>query len=307
MDRNPKIRTPVAVVGAGAIGGVYAWALHKAGHDVSLCVRTRFDELVVETGDGTERIPVRVVTDPGGLKPMPWVLLAVKAYDTDGALPWLSALCDENTTVVVLQNGVDGVGHVRDLVPASTVLPALVYTHAERLAPGHIRLGYPEDIEVPAGPQARRLAELFEGSGMRIRAQEDMLTVAWRKLMLNAAMNPLTALTLRRQEVVREPGIRALAEQLIRETAKVGVAVGAHLTEQDVQRTIAFLPEDAEGNGSSMLYDRLAARPLEYEALNGAVVRYAEEHGIDVPMNRAITALLAALRPLDAAGSTAAA
>jgi 2-dehydropantoate 2-reductase len=292
-----RARQTVAVIGAGAVGGVFAWAMHKAGHDVSLCVRTPFDELVIQTAGGEERVPVRVVTDLHDVKPVNWVLLAVKSFDTVGTARWLAALCDQDTTVVVLQNGVDQADGVHGLAPGATVLPSLVYIQAERQAPGRVRLGYGNSIDVPAGPEAERLVRLFRGSGMKVRQQTDLTTAAWRKLMLNAAVNPLTALTLRRMEVMQDSMILELAAGLMRETLAVAVAVGAELTEADVEQTLAFMGEFSEGNGTSMLYDRLAGNALEWEALNGAVVRHAEAHGIDVPLNRAMTALLHALSP----------
>jgi 2-dehydropantoate 2-reductase len=293
-------RQSVAVIGAGAVGGVFAAALHRAGHEVTLCVRTPFDELVLETPAGEEHMSVRVVTDPEQVKPVDWVLLAVKSFDTTGTARWLASLCDQDTTVVVLQNGVDQTGAVHALVPQSTVLPSLVYIQAERQAPGRIRHGYGNGLDVPAWPETERLIRLFRGSGMEIRPRQDLLTAAWRKLMLNAAVNPLTALTLRRMEVLGDSMILELAEGLMRETQAVAEAVGAHLTEADVRETLAFMSEFSEGNGTSMLYDRLAGNALEWEALNGAVVRHAEAHGIDVPLHRAVTALLRALAPLDA-------
>jgi len=183
-------------------------------------------------------------------------------------------------------------------VPGTTVVPALVYIQAEREDLGRIRLHYNNGIEIPAGREAEQVRELFDGSGVDVRPQQDLTTAAWLKLMLNVATNSLTALTLRPMEVFREEPIRELALGLIRETAEVGVAIGARLTEQDVQRTLESTSAFARG-GTSMLHDRLASRPLEHETLNGTVIRLAEAHGIDVPLNRSMTALLSALRPLD--------
>ncbi|MFE2541663.1 2-dehydropantoate 2-reductase [Actinacidiphila glaucinigra] len=296
-----QARLSVAVIGAGAVGGVAAAAMHEAGHEVSVCVRTPFEVLVIQTADGEKRVPVRVITDPGDAKPVDWVLLAVKAFDTPGTADWLASLCDRETTVVVLQNGIDQAAEVGGLVPGTTVLPALVYIQAERLAPGRIRLGYGNRLDAPNGPVAERLVRLFQDSGMEVSLQADMITAAWRKLMLNAAVNPLTALTLRRMEVMRDPLVRALAEGLMTETLAVAVAAGAALTEEDMQQTLEFMAEFSDGNGTSMLYDRLAGNPLEWQALNGAVVRHAEAHGIDVPLNRTMTALIHAVSPRDPA------
>ncbi|QIQ01273.1 2-dehydropantoate 2-reductase [Streptomyces liangshanensis] len=293
-------RTSVAVVGGGAVGGMLAGAMAKAGHDVSLCVRSPFDELVVMAGPLEERIPVRIVADACYARPVRWVLFAVKAFHTLGAKEWLTALCDEDTTVVVLQNGIDGAERVRRMVPYATVVPALVYIQAERESPGRVRLNYNNGIEIPADREAERVLALFDGSGVEVRPRRDLTTAAWLKLMLNVATNSLTTLTLRPMEVFEEERIRELALGLMRETAAVGVAEGARLTEEDVQRTLESTSVFATG-GTSMLHDRLADRPLEYETLNGAVVALAERHGIDVPLNRAMTALLGALRPLPVA------
>jgi len=289
-------RSRVAVIGGGAIGGVLAAALDEAGHDVVVCVRTHFDELVIETNTTERRrVPVTIATRPDGLTPRRWVLLAVKAHDTDSVAHWLTALADENTTVVVLQNGVDQAEPVQRLVPAARVLPALVYVAAERLAPGLIRHGFGGRISVPAGLAADELAKLFSGSQVEIGQETDFTAAAWRKLLVNVAINPITALTLRRIEVFEDAELRELARGLMNETLAVGVSRGVDLTEQDIQNALKVLDQFTEQDGTSMLYDRLAGLPLEHDALNGAVVRAATSLGIDVPLNRTLLALVRAL------------
>ncbi|MFF2521022.1 ketopantoate reductase family protein [Streptomyces liangshanensis] len=199
-----------------------------------------------------------------------------------------------------MQNGIDGAERVRRMVPYATVVPALVYIQAARESPGRVRLNYNNGLEIPADREAERVRALFGGSGVEVRPRRDLTTAAWLKLMLNVATNSLTTLTLRPMEVFEEERIRELALGLMRETAAVGAAEGARLTEEDVRRTLESTSVFATG-GTSMLHDRLADRPLEYETLNGTVVALAERHGIDVPLNRAVTALLGALRPLPVA------
>ena len=289
-------RSRVAVIGGGAIGGVLAAALEDAGHDVVVCVRTHFDELVIETNTAERRrVPVTIATRPDGLTPRQWVLLAVKAHDTESVAHWLTALADENTTVVVLQNGVDQAEPVQRLVPAATVVPALVYVGAERLAPGLIRHGFGGRISVPAGPAADELAKLFSGSQVDVGQETDFTAAAWRKLLVNVAINPITALTLRRIEVFEDAELRELARGLMTETLAVGVARGVNLTEQDIPDALKVLDQFTEQDGTSMLYDRLAGLQLEHDALNGAVVRAATSLGIDVPLNRTLLALVRAL------------
>src|SRR5512132_4037555 len=107
--------TTIAIIGPGAIGGVLAaWLGQDPDHAVTVCARTPFDRLEVETTTGTITSSPRVVTHPEQVRPVDWVLIATKAYDAASAARWLPALCRENTPVVVLQNGVE---HVERFAP----------------------------------------------------------------------------------------------------------------------------------------------------------------------------------------------
>jgi 2-dehydropantoate 2-reductase len=288
-------RKRVAVVGAGAVGGFFAAELQAAGHEVVLAVRTPFDRLIVESEGVARDIPVSIVTDPQREGPVSWLLLAVKAHDTAAAAPWLARMADAATTVVILQNGVGHEERVAPLAPGATLLPALVYVAVERKSAGHIVHHKGNELVVPAGAAGSGLAELFRGSRIKVTEEPGFAAAIWRKLLGNVVANPITALTLQRIGIIADPDIRALARGLLSEAVAAARAEGADLTAEDVQRTIGELSGYSKAGGSSMLYDRLAGRPLEHEFITGAVVRAADRHGIDVPLNRAILALLRAL------------
>jgi 2-dehydropantoate 2-reductase len=285
----------VAVIGGGAVGGLVAAAARAQGHDTVLCVRTPFTALEVTTNGVAHTVPVRIATDPEQEQPARWVLLATKAQDTTSAASWLRRLTGPETIVAVLQNGIDHEARVRPFIGEANVLPALVYTSVERVGPGRIMHHTGSRIFVPAGHAGAAFVGLFDDSGIEVVQEADFLTACWRKLLANAAANPITALTLRRIGVMREPKIRDLALEIFRETLAVGRAAGANLTESDVAAMVQRYDTLTETSGSSMLYDRLAGRPLEYDALTGAVVRMADKHNIPVPLNRAMLALLEAL------------
>lgn len=325
----------IAVVGPGSIGGYFAAQAARAGHEVILCARTPFDRLVIETvgpagttdlssiADPTsaaaasdadpsadrrsERLTVDapVVTDPRALAPCDWVLLAVKAHQTRAVADWLRAACGPRTrAVAVLQNGVEHRERVAPLVDATPVLPATVLCAAEATAPGHIvHHGYSQ-LDVPAGPLADELAALFAGSDVSVVPRDDFATAAWSKLALNAATNPITALTDRRIDVLRRPDVQHLAHQLIAEAVHVAHADGAAIPPGVVDGLTAASAAADPRLGTSMLYDRRAGRRLEYDAINGAVVRIGARHGVATPMNAAMVALLAAID--EAASSEAA-
>ncbi|GAA4863822.1 2-dehydropantoate 2-reductase [Actinomycetospora straminea] len=297
----------VAVVGAGAIGGVLAALAAERGHEVTVCVRTPFDELHVTRGGVERAVPATVATDPAEVGAADWVLLATKAQDTPSAAGWLAALTGPGAVVVVAQNGVDHARRVDGLVdPGATVLPASVRLGAEAVAPGRVvHHGYGR-LTVPAGEAARGLAALFgadpgDGTpgtpdGLSVVASDDFTTVAWRKLLSNAIANPVTALTGRRNDVLAEPATRGLVVALAREVVAVGRSVGAALTDADVDALVAHYADMPAGLGTSMLYDRLAGRPLEHEYLTGAVVGTGSRTGVATPLNAAVLALLRGVR-----------
>jgi len=285
----------VAVIGSGAVGGFLAAELCSAGHHVMLCVRTPLPRLTVTAQGKMREVPVEIVTDPRGIAPVKWLVLSTKAQDTPGAAPWLSQLADENTTIIIAQNGVDHAARVAPFAPTAAVLPALVYVAAERVAPGEIVHHLGSQLTVPAGAQADALTQLAQGGILKIKPEPDFLTAAWRKLLGNLSANPITALTLQRIGVMHDPDIRKFALGVLIEGAAVARAEGAKLRPDEAEKIIADLMSYNPAGGSSMLYDRLAGRPLEHEFITGAVVSAAARHGIAVPLNEALLALLRAL------------
>jgi 2-dehydropantoate 2-reductase len=288
----------VAIVGAGAIGGVLADAVSRAGHEVVLCVRTPVPSLTVGR-DGAEReVPAMVVADPAGLAgPVDWVLVTTKGHQTAGAFPWLRRLAGPGTPVVAVQNGVD---HVRRLAGASLpgpVLPALAWIWARREEPGRVAHAGGHRLIVPEVPVGRAFANLLAGGPIDVELSADFVTDAWRKLLTNVAASPITALTGRTMEVLHSPGIGSLVRGLLAEAVAAGNAAGAHLTDADVAATLDWYQSLAGARGTSMLEDRRAGRPTEHDDITGAVVRAADRHGVDVPLNRAVLALLTATSP----------
>jgi 2-dehydropantoate 2-reductase len=132
---------------------------------------------------------------------------------------------------------------------------------------------------------------LLDGTPLRVLASSDFKTLVWRKLLINAVANPVSALTLQRNAVFHREDVRALCLALLEEAAAVGRADGAQLAADEPEQSIARLQAIPPDAGSSMYFDRLAGRPLEIDALTGAVVEAAERHRVPTPLLRMLLTL----------------
>ncbi len=215
-----------------------------------------------------------------------WVLLAVKAHQTESAAAWLKATVGPNTRLAVLQNGVEHIERVTPYVPAGTqILPVIIQLPAQRTAPGAITLYGRSNLIVPDSEAGREFADLFADTFMAMDVREDFVTAAWEKLCLNVASGAVTALTLRTDAVAHVPGMKDLTTAIIAECMAVGRAEGANFAPDFADAMLAFLSRP-NYRGNSMYYDRRDGKPLEWDARNGAVARIGRKHGVPTPDQR---------------------
>jgi 2-dehydropantoate 2-reductase len=294
ITQNMAGKVRVAVIGGGAVGCLFADAAQMSGCDVTLCVRTKIDRVLIETDGAVRASGVTIAAEPDAVEPVDWIFLATKTHDTPSVAPWLDRLIGPCCRIVLLQNGIDAVDEVRPLVGTTILIPTLLYISVEKVAPGHIVHHGGNLAEAPQGPDCASFAKLLSDSFIDVKPRSDFVTASWRKLLCNIAVNPLTALTMQRMDVLKEPGIADLARGLMREAAEVGRRAGAQVTDKDIEDIIAFCLL-LEGGGTSMLYDRLAGNRLEYEHLTGVIVRLGRRYEVATPLNAAILALLRAL------------
>ena len=248
--------------------------------------------------DGADPIvvPGPVHTDPALLAaagPVDVVLLAVKDTQNDAASSWLTRLCDERTIVVALQNGVEQVERVQPLCPSSAVVPAFLWFNAQTQPDGWVRLRGEAALVLPDGPPAQAIAELLRGAGCRVNCDPDFATAAWRKLIVNSLV-AMTALTGRRSGMFRRDDIAALSRDYVAECLPVARAEGARLPDDLVGEFVEMVSLTPEDLTSSILTDRENHRRLEWDLLNGVIVRKARAHGLPTPVGDVLVPLLAA-------------
>jgi 2-dehydropantoate 2-reductase len=266
-----------------------------------VCGRTPRDRIELRS-DGADPVvvPGPVCTDPAEITgPVEVVVLAVKATQNGAAAGWLARLCDEHTIVAVLQNGVEQIEQVQPLCPASAVVPGIVWFSAEAQPEGWVRLrtGGGTDnaarLVLPVGPAATKIAELLRGAGCAVDCDPDFTTAAWRKLLVNALAG-LMVLTGRRSGMFRRDDVAAISRRYVAECLAVARAQGAVLGDEVVGDMVEMFRRAPADMGTSMLADREAHRPQEWDIRNGVIIRKARGHGLATPVSDIVVPLLAA-------------
>jgi 2-dehydropantoate 2-reductase len=309
------------VVGAGAIGAFLAARLTEAGWPVALLARgATLRRLAVEplelTDDGRmRRVAVRAVGEPAATGPADLVLICVKSQDTAGAAGAVRGVLSPGAVVLSLQNGVRNPGLIAEALPGVSVGGVAVYLGCQRTGPGAVTRRPSRDpatgalrdrlVGGPPGAIGRRLVAVAAAAGVAVQVVERPETALWAKLVANASLNTVTALGRARVgRVFADPAAVALMLAIGGEVERVAAAAGVPLEPGAARRYVADarrrLPPDG---GSSTLFDLEAGRPLEREALVGAVVREGSRLGVDTPHSRACDALLQLVDPGRLSGS----
>jgi 2-dehydropantoate 2-reductase len=279
----------IAVVGVGAIGGVLAGLLHRAGtHEITLCTRRAMNGLTMKTPEGMVQVEARNITDPSLAEAVDWVLIATKTYDAESSAKWLAGLCSAGARVAVVQNGVEHRERFAPYLPGERIVPVIIDCRAERRADGSVEQRGVAKMRVEVGTG---FEGLFAGSTAQVEATDDFLTAAWQKLCINSP-GALSALTMKPAGVFRDEAIGRVALDMVAECLAVGRAEGAQLDGATGERVLAGYRAGPPDSINSMLADRMAGRPMEVDARNGVIVRKGARHGIATPANRMAVALL---------------
>ena len=290
MSENPTI----ALVGPGAIGTTVAAALHEVGRTPAIFGRSAHEQLELRFDGGRIAVPGPVRTNPSEVdNTFDLVFVAVKSTQIDATAPWLSALCNKNTVVCVLQNGVEQKTLVAPHVPGSPVLPSVVWFPAQREPDASVWLRGKARITLPDTPETSLVLAALSGTRCSVDVAADFTSVAWRKLLQNAVAG-LMVLAGRRAGMYSRADIAGLALAYLQECLEVARAEGATLGDEVPQEIVDAFRGYPADLGTSILADREAGRPLEWDSRNGVVQRRARSHGIATPISDLVVPLLAA-------------
>jgi 2-dehydropantoate 2-reductase len=312
----------IAVFGAGAIGGYLAVKLHQAGAEVSVIARGPHLAAMRERGltlksEGDARTVHLPCTDAAEeIGPQDYVIVTLKANGLAPAAPQIAKLMGPQTALVTGINGVpywyfygldgpwrdrriesvDAGGGLWDLLPPRQAIGCIVYPAAEVIEPGVIEHTYGNRFTLgePDGsksPRVEALSQMLMKAGLKAPVRTNIRDEIWVKLWGNLAFNPLSALTSSTLDrLAFRPELRAVARGMMEEAQVVGEALGAKFSVSIEKRMDGA--GEVGAHKTSMLQDLERGRPMEIDALLGAVVELAEWTGKPAPLCRTILALV---------------
>ncbi len=285
---------PILIMGSGALASLFAARLAAQGVDVTLfgtwqaaleALERNGVRLVV--GPASELVyRVRVAREPQAVRGVRWALVLVKAWQTERAARQLAACLAEDGVALTLQNGLGNDAILERFLGAERVAIGVTTIGATLLNPGQVRPGGEGIISVQAHPRLGLLEAVLRRAGFGVERVEDVQSLVWGKLVINAAINPLTALLeVPNGELLRRPTARAMMGRLAVETAAVAAAQGICLPFPDPIEVAERVALQTAANLSSMLQDVRRGAPTEIDAICGAVVRLGERYGVPTPVN----------------------
>ena len=287
----------IAVIGPGGIGCLFSALLAKAGHDVYLIDRRpdraaliSREGLIIESNGDLRTVCLCAHAFPADIGPVELIILCVKAHETAGTMPSVIALSVPQTNVLSLQNGLGNMEAMKRAV-ASDNLFAGVTTHgATIIGLNHVRHAGAGSTIIGSindnNKGADSLAKMFSKAGIESSAEKDTTGLLWSKLVINAAICPVSVLSgLSNGEIMGNDKWRSLLCKAAEESGKIAAAKGIKLTFADPVKAVLEVCEKTSQNFSSMLQDVRRGRQTEIMEINGAVLRAAAGLGLDAPTN----------------------
>lgn len=297
----------IIVLGAGAVGSLFGARLARAGHSVTLVGRAAHVAAVHAHGllvrnerEEVVRLSAETELEPGTRADA--ALVTVKSFDLAAAMKELAAAIRAPIPTLMPQNGI-GI-EVRAAAalreggwsdPRPWMVRAVHSIPVTWLGPGIVREAGTGEILLalphgrgPSGDCIRLFERLLQGAGFRVRLSGEFDRDVWKKLLVNAAINPLTAVRGVPNGALLEGEVHDMALALLSEARSAARAAGYPFAEEEAVREFERVARATAQNRSSMLQDLDRGRPTEIDAISGELLRVAAQHGLSLPATRAI-------------------
>ena len=298
----------IGIVGAGAMGCVYAALMADAGNEVWAVDtwQAHVDAIAakglrLEGASGDRTVTLGATTDPATVGPCDLVIIATKAPQVEAAASGARALLGSETPVLTIQNGLGSSAKVARILGEQRVIVGVVGGFgASIVAPGHahhngmelVRLG---EAHGTVTPRLERIAALWRDSGFRVKCFDDIDQLVWEKLICNVCYSGTATLTgLSVGEIMADADAWPIASGCASEAYQVARAKSIRLDFDDPVAYVHDFGAKIPGARPSMLLDHLAGRRSEIDAINGAIPPEALALGLEAPYNTLVSALVRA-------------
>lgn len=289
----------VLVFGAGALGSLMG-ALLVGKHEVTLIGRAAHVEAIRKDGlkvEGVRKLDVRPVahTELQGDEEPDLIVLAAKAHGTTKAIAALKNVVQSSTIICTVQNGLGNYEALKEAFPTNPVLAATITSGAMMVAPGRIQYSGQGDIILGGTPHdlgaSGVVARVLREAGLRALGVPDIRGPLWQKAIVNAAINPLSAIKdCTNGELLEDAQALERMRVIATEGAAVARALKVPLPEKDVFAVVQRVAKATAANRSSMQQDLAHGRVTEIGSINGALVAWGKKLGVPTPENERLVA-----------------
>ncbi len=298
------MKNDILLVGSGALATLFAARLGEAGYSVSMLGTWRNGlkalqengARIVDSQGNEHAYKVHATDDPREVSGSKYALVLVKSWQTERAARQLKESLADDGLALTLQNGLGNRETlIRDLGTARVAL-GITTTGATLLGPGLVKVGGEGLISLEQNQALGPLEEALRSSNFNLQIVDDAQSLVWGKLVINAAINPLTALLrIPNGELLSRPPARRVMSALANEAAQVARAERVQLPFRNPVSAAEDVARRTAVNHSSMFQDVRRGAPTEIDAICGAVTKRGAKHGIPTPYNRACWQLVSAL------------
>jgi 2-dehydropantoate 2-reductase len=294
---------PILIVGTGAMACLFAARLAASGHSpwmlggwaAGLQALRQNGVRIAHPGEPDQAYSVQIAEDPQICRGIRYALVLVKSWQTRRAAEQLADCLSPDGLALTLQNGMGNREVLAQALGSQRVAMGVATLGANLIGPGRVQPAGDGVITLGIHSRLPVLADWLRAAGFVVETSADTNALVWGKLVINAAINPLTALLdIPNGALLELPSARALLSSVAREAASVAVAQGMRLPYPDPLVAVEAIARQTAGNHSSMLQDLRRGAPTEIDAITGAIVQAGEQLGVSTPVNRCLWQLVRA-------------
>jgi 2-dehydropantoate 2-reductase len=295
---------PILIVGTGALATLFAARLSERGHDITMLgswdagldALARDGARLAEPSGRERAYPVRVTRDPRTARGAKYAFVLVKSWQTERAAHQLADCLADDGLAITLQNGLGNDDILSHALGGERVALGVTTTGATLLGPGLVRPGGEGMISLQSHTRISMVEAALTGAGFPVEVVADAKSLVWGKLVVNSAINPLTALLrIPNGELLNRPSARVIMKALANETAAVASAQRVRLPFKNPSEAAETVARKTAANHSSMFQDVRRGAQTEIDAICGAVTRAGVRHGVPTPVNRVCWQLVQAI------------